>query len=351
MASHYYLTNIIIGRNLEVKKVFALFLAVIILFSFCSCSSNGAESVNTTNNVNENTADKKTNQITGDFVEELEAVPDEYIKPLENTPQTVEVTYTHKDHTKSAVVYLPPDYDESNKYNILYILAGVRADHTAFFNEAGSAAVLKNIFDHMITNRDVEPFITVNLAFYPSKDVTFENSNISDLLEDFNEELRDIVIPLMETKFSTYADSTSAEDLVKSRKHRAFSGFSLGGGVCWNTLANDIDYFYYFAPMAAGSLDDYLDNGGVGAVLESKMKELEYDNDDFFIFACEGTDDVTYRKMQKLIKRFRKKYSHIFTFTDTDKSKGNITYKLQQGGNHRYRYAYEYLYNSLRAFW
>lgn len=336
------------------KKIFAFLLCVIILFSLCSCSVSDKEQESSTaagNTAAESTAKETTKRKSGTFAQELEAVPDGYVTPMENILPTVEVTYTHKNHTKKAVVYLPPNYDESKKYNILYVLAGRRADHTAFFNEAGSEAVLKNIFDHMITNGEIEPFITVNLAFYPDKNTNLDNASVEYLLDDFNEELREVVLPTIESKFSTYADGTSSKALAESRKHRAFAGFSLGGGVCWNTLANDLDYFYYFAPMAAGSLDDYLDNGGVGAVLESKMKELGYDNDDFFIFATEGTEDVTYKKMEKLIKKFKKKYSHIFTFTDTDKAKGNITYKLKQGANHRYRYAYEYFYNFLRAFW
>lgn len=332
------------------KKLVAILLMVTMLFTFCACNSEKTDENNDT--AISTTAQSKTVYKSGEFGEGLSAVPDEYKTPLENSNPTIEVTYTHRDHTKSAVVYLPPNYDENNKYNILYILAGVSADQTAFFNEAGSPAVLKNIFDHMITNGDIKPFITVNLAFYPSKEVTFENSDVDDLLEDFNDELREVVIPTMETKFSTYAESTSKDDLTKSRKHRAFSGFSLGGGVCWDILANDLDYFYYFAPMAAGSLDAYRTSyNSVANTLERKMAELNYSKDDFFIFACEGTDDVTYKKMQKLIKQFKKKYSNIFTFTDTNVEDGNITYKLQQGASHRYMYAYTYLYNSLPAFW
>lgn len=337
------------------KQSILLILVVTILFTFCSCggqAENGDAPSDSTAEMISDSGNGNTAKKAEVFEKELCAVPDAYKTPAENSIPTVEVKYTHRDHTKSAVVYLPPNYDESNKYNILYVLAGVHADHTAFFNEAGSEAFLKNIFDHMILNGDVEPFIAVNLAFYPNKDVTFKNSNAEDLVEDFNDELREVVIPTMESKFSTYAQSTSAEDLVKSRKHRAFSGFSLGGAVCWNTLANDLDYFYYFAPMAAGSLDDYRSSSdSVAKTLERKMKALDYNKDDFFVFASEGTEDVTYKKMDKLIKQFKKKYSHIFTFTDTDRTQGNITYKVKQGVDHRYMYAYEYLYNSLRAFW
>ena len=340
------------------KKTFTYFLCVVLLFSLCSCSVSDKKTTTAAENTasqpsaaSQSEAKQTTKRKTGTFAPVLEAVPDEYVKPLENTLPTVEISYTHKDHTKHAVVYLPPDYDESERYNIVYLIAGRSADHTAFFNEAGSPAVLKNIFDHMIANKEIEPFIAVNLAFYPDKNTNLENSSVKELLDDFNEELRTVIIPSVESKFSTYADGVSAKAISKSREHRAFAGFSLGGGVCWNTLANDLDYFRYFAPMAAGSLDDYLSNGGVAAVLERNMQALGYSEHDFFVFATEGTNDVTYKKMQKLIKKFKKKYPHLFIFTDSDTSEGNITYKMKQGGEHRYKYAYEYIYNSLRAFW
>ena len=332
------------------KKLVIMLLTIFIIFTFCACSNNSTKEISTTAN---NALAEEDRQNDGVFEKELSRVPEEYLKPSENSTPSVEVSYTHNDHTKSAVVYLPPNSDESQNYNVLYLLGGVNSDQYSFFHGAGSETALKNILDNMIMNGDIEPCIVANLAFYPSKDVTLDNADLSYLLEDFNEELRDVIIPTIETKFSTYANSVAVSDLVDSRAHRAFSGFSMGGAVCWCTLAEDLDYFNYFAPMAAGSFEDS-DNdfkGSIGDALENEMNTLGYNNNAFFVFACEGTEDVTYDKMNLLIKRYKKKYSHIFIFTDTDKSQGNITYKIKQGAEHSYDNAYEYLYNSLQSFW
>ena len=187
------------------KKTFTYFLCVVLLFSLCSCSVSDKKTTTAAENTasqpsaaSQSEAKQTTKRKTGTFAPVLEAVPDEYVKPLENTLPTVEISYTHKDHTKHAVVYLPPDYDESERYNIVYLIAGRSADHTAFFNEAGSPAVLKNIFDHMIANKEIEPFIAVNLAFYPDKNTNLENSSVKELLDDFNEELRMLVCRLLD---------------------------------------------------------------------------------------------------------------------------------------------------------
>ncbi len=49
---------------------------------------------------------------------------------------------------------------------------------------------------------------------------------------------------------NTYADSTDEAGLEKSRMHRAFGGYSMGGVTTWEVLAQDPQYFAYFMPMA-----------------------------------------------------------------------------------------------------
>lgn len=105
--------------------------------------------------------------------------------------------------------------------------------------------------------------------------------------------------------------------------------------------------------MAAGSFEDSGNDfkGSTGELLKNELNTSAYSISDFFVFACEGTEDVTYDKMEALISRYKTDYSDIFTFTDDNKLQGNITYKVKQGANHSYDNAYEYLYNSLRSFW
>lgn len=337
--------------NMKLKtKLTALLSAILLLFSMTACSTN--DTALTTQTTQQNISTGGGNQ-AGTFSPTLTPISDEYYKAVEGSTPSEKITYTHGDHTKEAIVYLPPDYSESEKYNVLYIIGGVSADETAFFGEAGSEATLKNILDNMIKNGDIEPMIAVNPAFYPSDDIRLGDMSLTAMLEDFEEELRDIIIPTVESKYSTYAEEVTPQGIEASRAHRAFSGFSMGGAVAWYTLTQSLDYFYYFAPMAAGSFEDY-DNDyeyAVGSALREELDRLGYKNNEFFISCAEGTEDVTYEKMELLMERFREEYPDLFIFTDSDKSQGNITYKIKDGAKHEYANAYEYLYNSLGAFW
>ncbi len=336
------------------KRILALTMAVMLAVCVSSCSKAEKSNNATTQAFTENNeVTKGGGNQPGTFSQTLMTISDDYYNAISNSTPSEKLTYTHGDHTKDAIIYLPPNYSENEKYNVLYILGGVSSDETAFFGEAGSETTLKNILDNMIVNGDIEPIIAVNLAFYPSDDIKLGDMSLTAMLTDFEEELRDVVIPSVESKYSSYANDTTAQGLEASRAHRAFSGFSMGGAVAWYTLTQSLDYFYYFAPMAAGSFEDY-DNDyqyKVGDSLKDELERLGYSNNELFLFCSEGTEDVTYEKMELLMKRFHEDYSDLFIFTDSDKSQGNITYKTKEGAQHEYANAYEYLYNSLNAFW
>ena len=55
--------------------------------------------------------------------------------------------------------------------------------------------------------------------------------------------------------------------------------------------------------------------------------------------------------MEQVINDFKKNHSDIIRFTENDKSKGNISYILKQGANHKYPHAYQYICNGIVAFW
>lgn len=60
-------------------------------------------------------------------------------------------------------------------------------------------------------------------------------------------------MPAVETRYSTYADGDmSPEGLVRSRDHRAFAGFSMGGVNTWHAFQYCLPYFRWFNPMSGG---------------------------------------------------------------------------------------------------
>ncbi len=313
-----------------IKKAFSVILCVVLVLSFAACS-------------------KATVGDSGSA--ELADIPSGYHKVITcGSVPTEEIEYTHNDHTKKAVVYLPPYYDKTKQYNILYILPGYGGSYETIFGAAGEESEFKNILDNMIISGDIEPLIAVTPGFYPEADQRLNADNFDYLVNDFRDEVSDVLITTVESRYSTYASSTDKEDLIKSREHRAFAGCSMGGAVCWDMLATKTEYFYYYAPTAAGSFEDYYEYGGVADELQHHLDDLGYTKNDFYVFGTDGTDDVTYDKMQELIERFQNEHSDLFTFTYSGKSKGNITYKVKDGGEHNYDYMFLYLYNALSSF-
>lgn len=286
------------------------------------------------------------------FSEYMLSADEEYYEPVENSLSTEYITYTHNDHTKDAVVYLPPEYDETKKYNIVYIVGGVSTNETAYFGEPGSNRRIKNMLDNMILNGDIETCIFVNLSFYPSHDIKFGDIDTDVLLNDFNDELREAVIPAVESTYSTYAKDTTYEGIKASREHRAFAGFSLGGAVAWHILGEDVDYFARFIPMSAGCFnDDRDDQTYFGEDLIEKLSDSDLDRYDFFVYACEGTEDHTKDKMDHVIDCLRYYYTYTFQFTENDMSEGNITYKLKYGAKHDAENVLDFVYSALIAIW
>lgn len=326
------------------KKAISVFLAVVMVFSFAACSDPNQKEIN--KSVTENVTDKKV-----DFSAELTDIPEGYKEKVKSgSLPTEEIEYDHDGHTKKAVVYLPPNYDAKKLYNVLYIIPGYNGNHTVIFGNAGEDTMFKNVLDNMISNGDIEPMIAVTPDFYTDSKERLNQNNFDYLVNDFKEEVTGVLIPTVESKYSTYAKSTSKDDLIASREHRAFAGCSMGGAICWELLATETEYFYYYAPTAAGSFEGFNKNyGKVSDKLRNNLKKLNYTKNDYFVFGTDGTKDVTYDNMQALIKGF-KSDDDLFTFTDDNKSEGNITYKIQKGGEHKYKYMYKYLYNALLAF-
>ena len=290
---------------------------------------------------------------SGTFPEALLTIPWDYYKPLEGTRPIEVVSYTHRGHTKNVSVYLPPNYDENKSYNIIYLLGGVTANEWAFFKRGDKPDYCKYALDHLITNGEMEPCIVANCSFFPSDDIRLGDMDFTEMLNDFDDELRNCIIPAVESEYSTYIVNMNEMGIIASRKHRAFGGFSMGAAVTWHELAKNTDYFYYYAPFSGGSFEtenlDY--NDDVGGSLRRNLSRLGYDKNDFFIFACEGTADHTKNKMDNHVNNLRNNFPDVFEFTDTNKSQGNITYKYKQDGEHNYVCAYEYLRSAIHAFW
>ena len=352
------------------KKYLTVITALVLVAVLVACTA-----VKSDNIIPDTTAKKETTTVTttediqalinlgkgkeeGIFSSSIKELPEEYYEPAENTNPVERLNYVYKDIQKGCIIYVPPGYDETKEYNIYYLLGGALADETAFFGDAGEESVLKNVFDHMILSGEIEPFLAVNVNFFYHKNhhLDIDDGAIVNTIKQFNSELREAIIPAVEADYATYAKGPREIDFISSRKHRAFAGFSLGASCSFLALANNLDYFYYYAPLCGADFakyyPDYITENTIDG-LRKELVELDYTTDDFFVYATEGENDNTFEDMNPMMEDFITNYPDLLIHTDNDKSAGNITYKVKPGweAQHRYVLAYQYYYNSLLAFW
>lgn len=136
---------------------------------------------------------------------EFKALPNEYrlLNEKQGTIETLVYNVANRrggTDVKRLHVYLPHGYyDEKNdtKYNVLYLMHGGSENEDLLFGGPGQNRELKKIIDNMIEFGDIDPLIVVTPTFYGGK-------NEAGL---FHEELISDVLPLVETKYRTYAGS------------------------------------------------------------------------------------------------------------------------------------------------
>lgn len=154
------------------------------------------------------------------------AVPEQYDAQECDQPGTVEeLTYQTKaygtdsrDVEKKALVYLPYGYDESQSYNILYLMHGTGDDEEYWLRTHPQNKVM---VDQMIARDDIDPLIIVTPTFYVEDDCM---DDLDQLTYSFREELRNDLMPEVESRYSTYAETCDEQGFTASRDHRPSPG-------------------------------------------------------------------------------------------------------------------------------
>ena len=165
-----------------------------------------------------------------------------------------EISYPTQDYLsgdgttyeKPAFVYLPPNYDASKKYNVLYLMHGIGGNEREW-GMTGLTSMVKAIMDNLILYGDIEPFIVVtpNGRSYPD----FANTNgDSASFYVFGKELRNDLMPYIESHYAVYSDS----DMTAVRDHRAMAGLSMGGMQTINIgMCECLDIISWFGAFSA----------------------------------------------------------------------------------------------------
>ncbi len=279
------------------------------------CSVEG-QSANIVNNASAETAkNSETEKIItqtdsgyfAEFPEEIEEIPREYFSAAKQQGTLEELFYdtyesmSYSEKTqklnKRAIVYLPYDYSEENKYNVFYLMHGGWSNETTTLGTPDSPSMFKNVIDNAIASGDIDPLIIVCPTYNNTSEQDSADYSLAlRLTDNYHNELMNDLIPAVEGKYSSYAESASAEALIAARDHRGFGGFSMGSVTTWHT-------FEYFAASA----------------FERQIKNMQ-------------------------------DYTDSFKYADNERD-GNITYRIKEGYSHDGTASMEYTYNGLLRFW
>lgn len=244
--------------------------------------------------------------------------------------------------SKYVNVYLPYDYKEENNYEVLYLMHGGGGNADAWLDASG----IKNMLDRMIEEGRIRPVIAVFASYYPGapkKDRHMDRDYDRNLTRAFARELREAVIPLVEGKYSTFAQTTSLEDLQASRDHRAFTGFSMGGCTTWYVFTEAMDLFRTFLPLSGDCWLLEVQGGQkrpeeTARALKMAVESQQMGKEDFTLLCATGTEDIAYEAMKAQIAAMRE-IPELFD----DGPGGNFCFYVEEGQRHSYDAVNRYL--------
>ena len=264
---------------------------------------------------------------------------------------------------KKLYVYLPYGYDPATQYNILYLMHGggdsqeywLGKDKELTGGRPVFGATTQNVLDNMIKDGLCDPLIVVGPTFYS----VVEGLEISDeqvaafaaeigennftRAEDlytwfFRYELRNDIIPLVETAYSTFAGGdVSTENLVATREHRAYAGLSMGSITSAHSIL-----------MGCTDIIAYVGSwSGLRTNFELFKKTMEENFAEYPVLCWyngEGVEDIAFVEHMQFHNDVTSAMND--TFTDGD----NYRMVVLSDGNHAWTSWITHLYNVLLVF-
>lgn len=281
------------------------------------------------------------------------AYPAEYTEEATRRGRVERIDYTTRDYaegtgrerTNTAYVYLPYGYDTDGgqRYNVLYLVHGhYGTAATTFEAEDG---LQRKVLDHLFENGEAAPTIVVSPS-YNYGQPTAGYADADPYCKALPTELVNDLIPLVESRYRTFLDSSDRAGIEASRDHRAIGGFSMGGVTTWYALAETLGCFRYFLPMSGdcwslGRFAGMNHPQETARYLADIVRQSPY-RDAFYIWAASGTSDSAYREILVQIEAMAD-ITDVFGLS-------RMTFHEKDGARHEFLPTAEYVYNALSFF-
>lgn len=147
--------------------------------------------------------------------------------------ELVEYKSTTVGTVRKCNVYLPPKYDSSKKYSVLYLLHGIGGDEYEWLNGGAPNIILDNLYAE---GKLAEMIVVMPNGRAQENDRAEGNVYAgAPAFANFEGDLIKDLIPFIESKYSVYTD----------KKHRAIAGLSMGGGQSLNFGLGNMNLFAF----------------------------------------------------------------------------------------------------------
>ena len=251
---------------------------------------------------------------------------------------------------KYANVYLPYGYDPNGekRYNVLYLMHGGGGNPDAWLD----CSMVKNMLDYCFFEKEAEPFIVVFPSFYKEQ-ISRIGKPVAAVewqkVQDFIPETVSELLPAVESRYRSFAESVDEAGLCASRAHRGFGGFSMGSCTTWYQFLRNLPCFSVFLPFSGDCWALVPQGGGsmpaeTADVLARAALDGIKAGFDFQIFAATGSEDPALPHMRPQIEQMKR--HPVFAFSE-DPAVGNLHFEVAEGERHAYECVYNYLYSYL----
>lgn len=258
-------------------------------------------------------------------------------------------------------VYTPYGYDSSKEYNIIYLMhgagetvgfwfgAGDYEEGGERYNKAqGKAAV--NIIDNMTANGDCDGTILVAATFLNQFDDSegVMAAGSTEKLPKFAYEFKNDIVPCVEAKYSTYAGGdVSEENLIASRDHRAYAGFSMGSMTGFQAIwMNCVEYVSYIGNFSGCDAQ----GTGIAEKVAEALNTKYADYDIKYWYNGNGTEDSLHDDHVAGYATILEKCVEKFTEGEDYANGQNTIFVDKPGKQHNYANWNVDLYNILHVF-
>ena len=185
-------------------------------------------------------------------------LPDRYFEPSEHEGRYTREVLTDADGREHEIaVWLPWNYSESVRYNVVVLLHGDGGQAGDWVDEPEPTRrgeiEFRHVYDRMVEERLCDPFLIVGLS-----NRGFDNPVKGEAI------LKELVLPYIAQNYSTYMGGGSLEELREGRDHLAVGGLSRGSMFTYTcVMPRCLDVAANFCCFSNG------DNGRISSQLDA----------------------------------------------------------------------------------